>query len=124
MRRVVLAPAAAVALALLLGGCGGSGTEAVSVPGAHPDSAPTEMKAFGCGACHTIPGVDGANGRVGPSLADVGERWSIAGRVPNTPQNLVRWITSPQELDPGTLMPDLGVAPQQARDIAAYLYRH
>jgi cytochrome c1 len=57
-------------------------------------------------------------------LAHIGERWSIAGRLPNTPPNLVRWIVHPQEVDPGTLMPDLGVAPQQARDIAAYLYRH
>ncbi|HEY7345063.1 MAG TPA: c-type cytochrome [Gaiella sp.] len=124
MRRVALAPAAAAALALVLGGCGGSNTEAVTVPGADPGSAPTVMKAFGCGSCHTIPGVDGANGRVGPSLAHIGERWSIAGRLPNTPPNLVRWIVHPQEVDPGTLMPDLGVAPQQARDIAAYLYRH
>jgi hypothetical protein len=30
----------------------------------------------------------------------------------------------PQEVDPRTLMPDLGVPTQQARDIAAYLYRH
>jgi cytochrome c len=124
MRRAALAPAAAAALALVLGGCGSSNTEAVSIPGADPRSAPAEMRAFGCGSCHMIPGVDGANGRVGPSLGDFGERWSIAGRLPNTPQNLVRWITNPQEVEPGTLMPDLGVAPQQARDIAAYLYRH
>ena len=124
MRRAALAPAAAAALALVLGGCGGSNTAAVSIPGADPRSAPAEIRAFGCGSCHMIPGVDGANGRVGPSLGDFRERWSIAGRLPNTPQNLVRWITSPQEVEPGTLMPDLGVAPQQARDIAAYLYRH
>ena len=124
MRRAVLAPAAATALALVLGGCGGSSTEAVSIPGANPGAAPKVMEAFGCGSCHTIPGVDGANGRVGPSLDDIGERWSIAGHLPNTPQNLVRWIMHPQEVAPGTLMPDLGVAQQQARDIAAYLYRH
>ena len=124
MRPRTLAPAAAAGLALALGGCGGSGTHAVTIAGAHPDSAPTEIRAFGCGSCHMIPGVDGANGRVGPSLAGIDERWSIAGRIPNTPQNLVRWIMDPQDVDPGTLMPDLGVAPQQARDIAAYLYRH
>jgi cytochrome c2 len=124
MRRIALAPAAAAALALVLGGCGGSRSEAVNIPGANPDSAPTEIEAFGCGSCHMIPGVDGANGRVGPRLEDIGDRWSIAGRLPNTPQNLVRWIMSPQDVDPGTLMPELGVAHQQARDIAAYLYRH
>jgi len=121
MRRAVVAPLAA--LALVLGGCG-SGSEAVSVPGAHPDAAPKVMEAFGCGSCHMIPGVDGADGRVGPNLAGIGDRWSIAGRLPNTPANLVRWIMHPQEVDPGTLMPDLGVPTQQARDIAAYLYRH
>jgi cytochrome c1 len=123
MRRAVLAPLAALGLALVLGGCG-SGSEAVSVPGAHPDSAPTVMTAFGCGSCHMIPGVRGANGRIGPNLAGLDERWSIAGRLPNTPANLVRWIMHPQEVDPGTLMPDLGVPEQQARDIAAYLYSH
>ena len=92
--------------------------------GAHPDAAPTVIEAFGCGSCHTIPGVDGADGRVGPNLAGIEDRWSIAGRLPNTPANLVRWIMDPQEVDPGTLMPDLGVPTQQARDIAAYLYSH
>jgi cytochrome c2 len=123
MTRAGLAPLAALALALLLGGCG-SGSEAVSVPGANPDAAPTVIKAFGCGSCHMIPGVDGADGRVGPNLAGLDDRWSIAGRIPNTPANLVRWIMHPQEVDPGTLMPDLGVPTQQARDIAAYLYSH
>ena len=123
MRRAVVAPLAALAFALVLGGCG-SGSEAVSVPGAHPDAASKVMEAFGCGSCHMIPGVDGADGRVGPNLAGVADRWSIAGRLPNTPANLVRWIMHPQEVDPGTLMPDLGVPTQQARDIAAYLYRH
>ena len=125
MTRAALPPLGALALALVLGGCGsGSGPGAVSIPGAHPDSAPTVMKAFGCGSCHTIPGVDGADGRVGPDLGGIADRWSIAGRLPNTPDNLVRWIMHPQEVDPGTLMPDLGVPEPQARDIAAYLYRH
>jgi cytochrome c len=122
MRRVALPPLAALALALVLAGCG-SGSEAVSIPGSHPDSAPAAMKAFGCGSCHTIPGVDGADGRVGPDLGGIDDRWSIAGRLPNTPANLVRWIMHPQQVDPGTLMPDLGVPARQARDIAAYLYR-
>jgi cytochrome c len=123
MRRAVPAPLAALGLAFVLGGCG-SGSEAVSVPGAHPGSAPTVIRAFGCGSCHMIPGVEGADGRVGPNLAGIEGRWSIAGRLPNTPANLVRWIMHPQEVDPGTLMPDLGVPTQQARDIAAYLYSH
>lgn len=32
------------------------------------------IQASGCGACHTIPGVEGAAGTVGPSLAGIGAR--------------------------------------------------
>jgi cytochrome c1 len=34
---------------------------------------------------------------------------------------MVRWLTSPQAVRPATAMPDLGITPQDARDIAAYL---
>jgi cytochrome c len=104
-------------------GCGSS-VASVSVQGGHAGDAPKLIQAFGCGACHTIAGVDGANGRIGPSLTHFAQRRYIAGSLPNSPQNLVRWIAHPQELEPGTLMPDLDVAESQARDIAAYLYRH
>jgi cytochrome c1 len=46
----------------------------------------------------------------------------IAGELPNSPENLVRWIKSPQSVEPGTAMPTLGLTDQQARDAAAYLY--
>jgi cytochrome c len=46
----------------------------------------------------------------------------IAGEVPNWAHDLVRWISSPQSIEPGTAMPDLGVHAAEARDIAAYLY--
>jgi cytochrome c2 len=76
----------------------------------------------GCGACHTIPGIREAQGHVGPPLAQFARRSYIAGEVPNTAQDLVRWISSPQSIEPGTAMPDLGVTAADARDIAAYLY--
>jgi cytochrome c1 len=82
------------------------------------------MKAFGCGACHTVPGVPGADGRIGPELSGLADHENIAGRLENTPDNLVRWISHPQEVDPGNVMPDLGVPDSAARDIAAYLYEH
>ena len=47
---------------------------------------------FGCGACHTIPGIEGAQAKVGPSLAGIASRAQLAGRLTNTPDNLVRWI--------------------------------
>lgn len=76
----------------------------------------------GCGACHVIPGVRGARGLVGPPLFFFGRRAIIAGELPNTPDNLVRWIKDPKTVEPGTAMPDLGLNDQQARDVAAYLY--
>jgi cytochrome c2 len=80
------------------------------------------IERYGCGACHTIPGVPGARGMVGPPLATVGGRMYIAGMLTNTPQNLVRWIQVPQAVAPGNAMPNLGVSASDARDIAAYLY--
>lgn len=75
-----------------------------------------------CATCHAIPGVVGANHHVGPSLADFASRQYIAGVLPNTPANMVRWLQSPSAVDPLTAMPDLNVSDQDARDIAAFLY--
>jgi cytochrome c oxidase assembly factor CtaG/cytochrome c2 len=80
------------------------------------------IRRFGCGACHTIPGIAGANGQVGSPLAGVGGRAYIAGVLTNTPEHMVRWIVNPPEVDSLTAMPLLGVSPAEARDIAAYLY--
>ena len=77
---------------------------------------------YRCGACHTIPGIHDARGRVAPPLMFFGDRTFIAGEVPNTPANLVRWIQSPQSIESATAMPNLGLTEQQARDVAAYLY--
>ncbi len=75
-----------------------------------------------CGSCHTIPGINGARGLVGPPLMSFSRRTYIAGELPNKPENLVRWVTSPQSVEPHTAMPNLGLSVQQARDVAAYLY--
>jgi cytochrome c1 len=50
------------------------------------------------------------------------KRTYLAGFLPNTPENMVKWLTDPQELAPESAMPDLGVTESDARDIAAYLY--
>lgn len=75
-----------------------------------------------CGSCHTIPGIPDARGLVGPPLFFFSRRTYIAGELPNTPANLVKWIYSPHSVEPGTAMPELGLTEQQARDVAAYLY--
>ena len=81
------------------------------------------LRQFGCGACHRIPGVATATGNVGPSLEAIARRSYLAGRLPNTPDNMVRWIRDPKRIDPKTAMPDLGVGEAHARDMTAYLYR-
>lgn len=77
---------------------------------------------FQCGACHQIPGVPAARSHVGPSLANMRRQSYIAGQFPNQPGTLVRWIVDPPSMQPSTLMPAMGVSPDQARDMAAYLY--
>jgi cytochrome c1 len=70
-----------------------------------------------------MPGVEDANGLVGPPLATFSRRTMIAGLLPNTPPNLVLWLQHPQSVTPGNAMPDLGLTDVQARDIAAFLYK-
>jgi cytochrome c len=77
---------------------------------------------YRCGSCHTIPGVPGSRGQVAQPLDGWRHRVYIAGRLPNRPDVLERWIVAPQSLVPGTWMPSMGVSPDHARDMARYLY--
>lgn len=78
---------------------------------------------YGCVACHRIAGMPEVQGQSGPALERIAYRSYLGGILPNTPANMVRWITHPQAVSPGTAMPELGVSEQQARDMAAYLYQ-
>jgi mono/diheme cytochrome c family protein len=76
----------------------------------------------GCGSCHMIPGISGANGLVGPPLLYWSRRGFIGGELENTPDNLIRWLKNPKAVEPGTDMPNLNLSDEDARDIATYLY--
>ena len=76
---------------------------------------------YACVTCHEIPGIVGANAPVGPPLKGVGSRVMLGGVLPNTPENMVRWLREPQHFAPLSAMPDLRVTERHARDIAAYL---
>ncbi len=76
----------------------------------------------GCGTCHTIPGVPGAIGMVGPPLEDFAQRAVLVGTYPNVPRHLVPWLMNPPALRPATAMPNLGLSAEQAGHIATYLY--
>lgn len=77
---------------------------------------------YGCTACHSIPGVEGPKGMVGPPLDHIASRTYIAGKFPNKPDVLMTWLQNPQGMDPQNAMPNLGVTPADSRDIAAFLY--
>jgi cytochrome c2 len=117
---VVVAGALVIALAVF----GDQSKPVVDVPRGNVDRGRKLIEHYGCAACHTISGVHSTPKQVGPPLNDLAERRFIAGNIPNTLPDLERWIEDPQAVEPGTVMPKLGVKPDEARDIAAYLYAH
>ena len=116
-------PLAACAVTLALAGCDRRRSEpAVHVAGGDAARGRSYVAQYGCGTCHVIPGVAGADGLVGAPLTRFATRRYVAGALLNTPDNLVLWLVDPQAVEPGTTMPALGVPEAHARDMAAYLY--
>lgn len=76
---------------------------------------------YACQACHTIPGITSSSPNVGPPLQGLASRSLIAGKLANTPDNLMLWVRDPKAVKPQTAMPDMGVSEADARNIAAYL---
>jgi cytochrome c len=116
--------ALAISWLLLAGACRGRSepTPGSQATGGDPDRGRELIELKNCGACHTIPGVRGARGVVGPPLTSFARRGFVGGEVPNTPVNLVRWIRDPHQVEARTAMPALGLDERQARDVAAFLY--
>ncbi len=123
--RVALAalPLGAVVLAAVAScGTATSRMPAAQVPGSDPARGAQLLTSYGCASCHTIAGVRGADGLVGPPLTGIGRRSYIAGELATTPSNMERWIEDPQGVEPGTAMPNLGVTADDARDITGFLF--
>lgn len=121
MRRTCLMRIVVAASVLLaLSAC--SGTESNPVPDSDPEAGRLAIVEYGCASCHTIPGVESVNRTIGPDLTGFDDQLYIAGQLPNRPEELIRWIQYPQEIVPGSAMPNMGVTEQDARDIAAFLY--
>jgi len=73
-----------------------------------------------CVACHTVEGV--SKGYIGPNLTHIGSHQTLAGSIlPNTPENMAKWIHNPDALKPGAQMPALGLSPEETSDLVAYL---
>ncbi|MER8464825.1 c-type cytochrome [Mesorhizobium sp. M1396] len=95
---------------------------AKTITGGDPDRAPAIFRRYGCSGCHTIPGIPGADGQTGGPLTGLSKRVYIAGVLENNSGNLVTWIVSPRSFSPRTAMPATGISPEEAKDLAAYLY--
>ncbi len=122
-RGLLLFSVIAVSLTLWTGCVGGRSTNVYAAyTGGDAGRGAKVIERYRCGACHVIPGIDNANGLVGPPLTWWSKRTFIAGEIPNQPENLVHWIVSPTSIEPKTAMPALGLSEQEARDAAAYLY--
>lgn len=73
-----------------------------------------------CINCHAIQGV-AEKSNAGPDLTHLASRRFLgAGVIPNTPDNLRRWLVNPQAVKPGVLMPDFQLTPEQLDHLVAY----
>jgi hypothetical protein len=55
-------------------------------------------------------------------LKDYKKNVYVAGRYPNTPEVLIRFVQDAPSMSPNTAMPAIEMTQAQARDIVAYLY--
>jgi len=106
-----------------LGSVAAAGGAPVVEPGSPAAEGEVIIASEPCVGCHTIPGVAGATGTVGPNLSGVASRTKIAGGAVNnsSPDDLKKWILNPPALKPGTIMPNVGLTDEQATKIVAYL---
>ncbi|MBV9874054.1 MAG: cytochrome c oxidase subunit II [Verrucomicrobia bacterium] len=81
-----------------------------------------QFVASSCGTCHTIDGLQGANGVFAPNLTHFASRATLgSGVAPNDEQNLRSWLKDPQVLKAGCLMPNMQLTDNQVDAILAYL---
>lgn len=74
-----------------------------------------------CINCHTVAGTV-ATGRFGPDLTHLASRDTIAsGAIPNSAENLRKWIDDPNSMKPGSLMPAMHLNSHDLDAITVYL---
>jgi mono/diheme cytochrome c family protein len=111
--------ARALLIALAMSACSperGSGSQI-----GDPDAGRRIVQRIDCGVCHVIPGVPGARGTLGPSLAGFARRELLAGIAPKRPDLLVRWVQDAPSIAPQTAMPPMPLTASEARDVVAFL---
>lgn len=74
-----------------------------------------------CVMCHAVSGTTAA-ATAGPDLTHLASRQTIAaGTLRNTDANLFSWISDPQRIKPGVLMPATKLSPRDMQALVAYL---
>jgi cytochrome c oxidase subunit II len=74
-----------------------------------------------CVSCHAINGST-AHAGVGPDLTHFASRRQLgSGIAENTPGNIRRWLTDPQQVKPGVKMPNFKFTDEQVGQLADYL---
>lgn len=93
-------------------------------PAAESSADPAAREAFlsqSCVNCHRVRGTP-ARGDYAPDLTHLMSRRTLAaGMLPNTRENLDRWVRDPQSVKPGCLMPPFGLGRQDQDRIVDYL---
>lgn len=75
-----------------------------------------------CAACHSVAGIGSATGRTGPVLDRIGSQQIIGGRLTNSRENMIAWITHAHTIAPGGAMPDIPLSRHEAGAVADYFY--
>jgi len=74
-----------------------------------------------CANCHAVGGTS-AVANAAPDLTHLASRSQLAaGVVPNTPDDLTRWLQDPQRIKPGCQMPNFNLNENQLNQLVAYL---
>jgi cytochrome c oxidase subunit II len=79
------------------------------------------LESEACAGCHTVRGTE-AQGQVGPDLTHLADRRTLAsGILPNTPEDLYRWIDDTWEVKEGSVMPPVPLDDDEVDALVAYL---
>ncbi|HEY6459675.1 MAG TPA: cytochrome c oxidase subunit II [Polyangiaceae bacterium] len=80
-----------------------------------------ELRTKTCINCHAVAGLRDPSGTA-PDLTHFASRTTIgAGVLRNDPENVARWLRNPQDVKPGSHMPDLNLTDDEVTGLTAYL---
>jgi cytochrome c oxidase subunit 2 len=99
--------------------------EAPAVESASVEAGRTKFLAQSCVNCHRVRRPTGfsPSGTFGPDLTHLMSRDTLgAGVLANNRDDLLRWVTNPQDIKPGCLMPAFGLSKDDWNLIVDYLH--